>query len=359
MKKIFVLIMGMLFICFTLQADKTTAVGVVKSLQGSAQVERNKVKINVINGMSLYSDDIITTSANSVLKFSFSNNSIVTVKEGASLKISTLLEEEGKKSFLSLAFGRIAVSVKAALGKKDSYQIQNMSATVAIRGTVFSVSASEGTDLLVQVTKGKVELSKDSKKLEINAGYRGETDGDKEFKRVRGFVEGRSWLKRRRRFVKRRMIHIMRRINRRINRIYRRLFRKGSLKRVKAFIRKYRRDAEDFENMGRRAIRKEMRMLRRAGRVLRRLRRMMRRMYVARRKLLAMKRLAGKGNKRLNRYFYKTMKRIKELSKDFRIFRKAARLFRKRIRQLRRYRRQYRRNRRNRRRRRRRRFRDR
>ena len=129
--------------------------------------------------------DVLVTERDSYANIRFSDGAQMTLKPSSSVRIDEFRFEEGKapedKFLVSLVAGGVRM-VTGIVGSRsrDKFQMGTATATIAIRGTAFTVedcmTSSEGCAKLepgiyISVSDGSVEVSNALGQLVLNAGF--------------------------------------------------------------------------------------------------------------------------------------------------------------------------------------------
>ncbi|MBL7071814.1 MAG: FecR domain-containing protein [Candidatus Omnitrophica bacterium] len=99
-------------------------------------------------GMELTGGDKIRTGIDGMLSITFSNGSIVTLKENAEFEIRSLSVSENKNDIdykLKLTMGKLRAMVEE-LGDESSFEIETPTAVAAVRGTLFYLYVLEADE---------------------------------------------------------------------------------------------------------------------------------------------------------------------------------------------------------------------
>lgn len=119
----------------------------VFELNGSAAVTReNTGDIDAYEGMNLESGDILSVEENSTLRISLDSDKYILLDGGTVLKLIAQGTAADSKTVIELQTGTILNEIKNSLSANSSYEVNTPKATMAVRGTVFSVTTLENPD---------------------------------------------------------------------------------------------------------------------------------------------------------------------------------------------------------------------
>jgi hypothetical protein len=130
------------------------AIGKITEDKGSAEVARQKSKLNAQPGLGIESMDQVET-ANGVVGITFEDNTQVRVTEHSKLLIDDFVYDPNKKGAGKLALNVAMGTVRYASGNiahenNKNVAINTPTATVAVRGTAFTMTVDEvGKSLIV------------------------------------------------------------------------------------------------------------------------------------------------------------------------------------------------------------------
>ena len=137
---------------------KEKKVGVITFIKGDAVKITGNTEEPLHHGDILQSDLVIKTKDKSMVDITFSDKSIVRLKEFTTLKLSLMAESKkgGQLTDLELNTGKI-VNVVNKINEDGHYTVKAPTAIAGVRGTVFEVSAD--TETTVFVAEGEVEVN--------------------------------------------------------------------------------------------------------------------------------------------------------------------------------------------------------
>jgi hypothetical protein len=171
MKKISV-ILGLLALFFMDLAFAANAV--VTSITGSAQVRAgNESPRTLRTGDEVNQGDTVSTGANSSIVMKFDDGQVAALTSNSRMTVTTYRYDAGAESgnvFLSLIGGGMR-TITGLIGRRNHNNVvyRAATATIGIRGTDGTI-VTNGTDVVVTVTEGSVEVNVDGHKYLVTAG---------------------------------------------------------------------------------------------------------------------------------------------------------------------------------------------
>ncbi|MGN0637520.1 MAG: FecR domain-containing protein [Huintestinicola sp.] len=136
----------------------------VFEMTGSAVVERNgSGSLDAYVGMNLESGDTLTVGDDSTLRISMDNDKYVLLDSGTVLELTATGSSSDSRTSIDLKKGTILNEITTPLSANSSYEVATPKATMAVRGTSFTVSVnadSEGGYIIREDTfNGNVEVT--------------------------------------------------------------------------------------------------------------------------------------------------------------------------------------------------------
>lgn len=148
MKKIWALVASILLVPFTANAA-TGAIGTVSALKGNnAQVERSSTRGSLSASSSIESMDLIVLGSNTSSEIKFVDDTNVKITANSRLLIDDFVYDPNNKSTgklgLKVALGTVRyASGQIAKNHQQGVSIRTPTATIAVRGTDFSLTVDE------------------------------------------------------------------------------------------------------------------------------------------------------------------------------------------------------------------------
>ena len=158
---------GLLLLLFS--TSNFAGIGAVSELKGSASITREKKAIDVKPATSVNSNDVVQTG-NGVVGINFDDNTKVRVTENSKLVIDDFVYDPKSKGTGKLALKVAMGTVRYASGNiahdnNKNVAINTPTATVAVRGTAFTMTVDEvGQSLIILLpnvdgTVGSIEVT--------------------------------------------------------------------------------------------------------------------------------------------------------------------------------------------------------
>ena len=121
-------------------------VGMIKTLEGEASVNRQGDKLSARVGTYLYEGDTVITSQSASLGFILKDNTVMTLGPDSELEISQFLFAPAEED-LSLVVRMLkgtAIFLTGMIGKlaPEAVRIETPDATIGIRGTHFAIDVT-------------------------------------------------------------------------------------------------------------------------------------------------------------------------------------------------------------------------
>lgn len=119
----------------------------VFELNGSAVVTReNTGDIDAYAGMNLESGDTLSVEENSTLRISLDSDKYILLDGGTVLNLTAQGTAADSRTVIELQTGTILNEIKNSLSANSSYEVNTPKATMAVRGTTFTVTTRENPD---------------------------------------------------------------------------------------------------------------------------------------------------------------------------------------------------------------------
>lgn len=130
-------------------------------------------------GMSLKNGDIVIVEEDSYLTLDVDSDKHIYVEPNTTFHLVAEGNEESNRTKIILETGSVLCQIQEKLKEDETFEIETVSSTMSVRGTVFRVSLIESTDTnnyeLVEVYDGKVlsNIDKSENEVEFEAGQCG------------------------------------------------------------------------------------------------------------------------------------------------------------------------------------------
>ena len=137
----------------------------VYEVSGQATIEREKVgSMDAYENLNLVSGDWVNVLKESFLRLKMDEDKYMFVEEESALSIVATSEDKNSRTDIQLEKGAITVEVQNKLKDGDSFEVTTPNAVMAVRGTVFYISADEDENgepiTRIVVLEGSVTLQK-------------------------------------------------------------------------------------------------------------------------------------------------------------------------------------------------------
>lgn len=156
------------------RANSTTtqAAGGVRNVVNITSFNQNMEIITLTRGAQIFTGDLLTTSTDGFASIAFSSGSVINLQPDtvASLeRLACLPDDDSCLIQINTERGRVMSDVDARDQQPVDFIINTPYASAAVRGTVFDVNA--GTNLLVGVTEGAVDVSAQDETVSLPTGF--------------------------------------------------------------------------------------------------------------------------------------------------------------------------------------------
>lgn len=154
---------------------------VVGSFEGTVLIKDENIKdpLQAYEGMGLKDGDYVTVGEQSYLTLDVDSDKHLYVEPNTKFHLVAEGDEESNRTKIILESGSVLCQIKEKLKDDESFEIETVSSTMSVRGTVFRVSLLESSDTnnyeMVEVYDGKVlsNIESSSKEITFEAGQCG------------------------------------------------------------------------------------------------------------------------------------------------------------------------------------------
>src|SRR5262245_14401510 len=147
----------------------------VASVRGQALLSGNaRAASTLLSGISLSPGDEIDTRGGGHVTIELSDGSLVTVQPGSVLVFQDYRNAGSLRELLKITVGRVRVRINHFGGRPNPYRVNSPTASIAVRGTEFSVSVAARGDTEVIVYEGLLEvasLAPPLRRVMVEAGH--------------------------------------------------------------------------------------------------------------------------------------------------------------------------------------------
>jgi hypothetical protein len=149
-----------LVFCQTLVAQTAPVEARVSSVSGSVLVSGNSRSLQALGrGDALSPGDEIDTRGGGRITIALSDGSLVVVLPGARLILRDYRSASTLRELFDIVVGSVRVKINHYGGRPNPYRINSPTASIAVRGTEFTVSVAPPGDTQVIVYEGLVEVT--------------------------------------------------------------------------------------------------------------------------------------------------------------------------------------------------------
>ncbi|MDX8392684.1 MAG: FecR family protein, partial [Mariprofundaceae bacterium] len=122
-----------------------TSVGQVTYLNGNVQVLRHDSPEPLYLNDSIFAEDVVITDASGRAKISMSEGSVVFVGRKSRLNIDEYVVDRGqlKSGSFNMLWGKVRFAVSELRAPGSSFNVKTATATIGVRGTVFTVHVAK------------------------------------------------------------------------------------------------------------------------------------------------------------------------------------------------------------------------
>ncbi len=132
----------------------------IAGVRGHAVLDGNaRTNSAIARGMALVPGDRIDTRGGGSVSIELSDGSLVIVQPGTVVVLQDYLNASSLRQLLEITVGRVRVRINHFGGRPNPYRVNSPTASIAVRGTEFSVSVGARGDTEVVVFEGVVEVA--------------------------------------------------------------------------------------------------------------------------------------------------------------------------------------------------------
>jgi len=132
----------------------------IASVNGRAVLSGNaRPGSNLVRGVVVTPGDVIDTSAGGRVTIELTDGSLVIVQPGSIVLFQDYRNAGSLRELLKITVGRVRVRINHFGGRPNPYRVNSPTASIAVRGTEFSVAVSSAGDTEVVVYEGLVEVA--------------------------------------------------------------------------------------------------------------------------------------------------------------------------------------------------------
>lgn len=132
----------------------------VASVSGRVGMSGNaRASSSLRSGEVLSPGDVIDTHGGGRVRIEFSDGSVVIVQPETRVVLQDYQSASSLRELLQIVVGRVRIKINHFSSQPNPYRVNSPSASIAVRGTEFSVTVGTGGDTEVVVYEGLVEVS--------------------------------------------------------------------------------------------------------------------------------------------------------------------------------------------------------
>lgn len=144
----------------------------VYQVNGEATIEREKVgSMDAYENLNLLSGDWLSVFTDSFLRLKLDEDKYMLVEEDSEISIYATGDDKKSTTDIQLEKGSITVEVQNKLNDESSFEVTTPNSVMAIRGTVFRISADVDENgkpvTVVTILEGSVTVQKKNEKGEV------------------------------------------------------------------------------------------------------------------------------------------------------------------------------------------------
>jgi hypothetical protein len=147
----------------------------IASVNGRAMLSGNaRTGSSLVRGIVVVPGDVIDTRAGGRVTIQMSDGSLVIIQPGSVVVFQDYRNAGSLRELLKITVGRVRVKINHFGGRPNPYRVNSPTASIAVRGTEFSVTVSAAGDTEVVVYEGLVEVasvSHPSRRVLVEAGH--------------------------------------------------------------------------------------------------------------------------------------------------------------------------------------------
>jgi hypothetical protein len=132
----------------------------IASVSGQAVLSGNaRPGSNLVRGVVVTPGDVVDTRAGGRVTIQLTDGSLVIVQPGSVVVFQDFRNAGSLRELLKITVGRVRVRINHFGGRPNPYRVNSPTASIAVRGTEFSVAVSAAGDTEVVVYEGLVEVA--------------------------------------------------------------------------------------------------------------------------------------------------------------------------------------------------------
>lgn len=150
-----------LVVCLNTAAQDTAVVARAAEVSGQVLITSGSLGLTnpLGRGAALNPGDRIDTRGGGRLTIELNDGSMVLVQPGTLLVLKDFKAASSLRELFEIALGRVRVKINHFVGRPNPYRMNSPTASIAVRGTEFSVEVGLGGETQVMVYDGAVEVT--------------------------------------------------------------------------------------------------------------------------------------------------------------------------------------------------------
>lgn len=149
---------------FALKKDAGYRTVRIYEVQGNVSIERDQTgKMDAYENLLLQNGDRLQVGAASSVRLKMDEDKYAVVEENSELEVLAEGDSANSRTELVVAQGSVTTDIQSKLSRDSSYKVSTPNSVMAVRGTIFQASVSQGSDgtpiSRVKVFRGKVGFS--------------------------------------------------------------------------------------------------------------------------------------------------------------------------------------------------------
>lgn len=143
----------------------------VNTFEGAVELARNDEPSDIMEGMNLKSEDMITTGVDGVAELLADEDKVIVAQPNTCFAIKATGDQNKGKLQIELQYGATVIDIANKLPDGSEFDVTTANASLSVRGTTFSVRYDELEKVTVVITNdGVVEVSAGGQSVMVNAG---------------------------------------------------------------------------------------------------------------------------------------------------------------------------------------------
>ena len=143
----------------------------VNTFEGAVELARNDEPSDIMEGMNLKSEDMITTGVDGVAELLADEDKVIVAQPNTCFAIKSKGNQDKGKLQIELQYGATVVDIANKLPDGSEFEVTTPNASMSVRGTTFSVRYDAPDNVTIVITNdGVVEVTAGDQSVMVNAG---------------------------------------------------------------------------------------------------------------------------------------------------------------------------------------------